>query len=238
MKGDGTVVAWGDNFEGVSTVPAGLSGVIAIDAGDYHNLVVKAVTDATAPAVTCVTPAPQFVVGEIASVSAMVTDTESGPAAASVTAAADTATVGARSANLTGSDLAGNTATIACPYTVRYGADQQHFFAEPVDNAAVNRAKSSKVIPVRWRLTRSDGTPITNLTAATVTSARANCAIGLASDAIEEYARTTGPTLQHLGNGVYQYNWKPIKKWAGTCRTMTLDLGEGITHTATFRFTS
>ena len=37
----GVVVAWGDNTYGESTVPAGLSGVIAIDAGDYHSLALK-----------------------------------------------------------------------------------------------------------------------------------------------------------------------------------------------------
>ena len=37
LKSDGTVVAWGiDNF-GQTTVPAGLGGVRAIAAGEYHN---------------------------------------------------------------------------------------------------------------------------------------------------------------------------------------------------------
>jgi hypothetical protein len=34
LKNDGTVVAWGDNVYGQTTVPAGLSGVTAIAAGD------------------------------------------------------------------------------------------------------------------------------------------------------------------------------------------------------------
>jgi alpha-tubulin suppressor-like RCC1 family protein len=37
----GTVVAWGWNGEGETNVPAGLSGVIAVDAGSYHNLAIK-----------------------------------------------------------------------------------------------------------------------------------------------------------------------------------------------------
>jgi hypothetical protein len=37
LKQDGTVVAWGDNGYGQSTVPAGLSGVTAIAAGYDHS---------------------------------------------------------------------------------------------------------------------------------------------------------------------------------------------------------
>ena len=37
----GTVVAWGDNREGQRIVPAGLSGVVAIAAGDQHTVALK-----------------------------------------------------------------------------------------------------------------------------------------------------------------------------------------------------
>jgi hypothetical protein len=36
-----TVVAWGDNCCGESTIPPGLSDVTAIAAGDYHSLALK-----------------------------------------------------------------------------------------------------------------------------------------------------------------------------------------------------
>ena len=41
MKSDGTVVAWGNNDFGQTDVPAGLTGVIAISAGSFHNLALK-----------------------------------------------------------------------------------------------------------------------------------------------------------------------------------------------------
>jgi alpha-tubulin suppressor-like RCC1 family protein len=42
LKSDGTVVAWGSNNPGnQSIVPGGLSGVVAIAAGDYHSLALK-----------------------------------------------------------------------------------------------------------------------------------------------------------------------------------------------------
>ncbi|EFO81720.1 Immunoglobulin I-set domain protein [Oscillochloris trichoides DG-6] len=42
LKADGTVVAWGDNGEGQTSVPNGLSNVVAIAAGMYHSMVLKA----------------------------------------------------------------------------------------------------------------------------------------------------------------------------------------------------
>ena len=37
----GTVVAWGGNSEGQTTVPAGLSGVVALAAGGFHTVALK-----------------------------------------------------------------------------------------------------------------------------------------------------------------------------------------------------
>jgi len=41
LKGDGTVVAWGDNGSGKTTVPTGLGGVTAIAAGTSHTAALK-----------------------------------------------------------------------------------------------------------------------------------------------------------------------------------------------------
>jgi alpha-tubulin suppressor-like RCC1 family protein len=42
IKADGTVVAWGSNSDGQTSVPANLSGVIQVAAGYYHSLALKA----------------------------------------------------------------------------------------------------------------------------------------------------------------------------------------------------
>src|SRR5688572_22173129 len=42
---NGTVIAWGDNRHGQTDVPSGLSNVLAIAAGEWHNLALK--TDGT-----------------------------------------------------------------------------------------------------------------------------------------------------------------------------------------------
>ncbi len=41
LKSDGTVGAWGSNSQGQSTVPAGLSNVVAVAGGGYHSLALK-----------------------------------------------------------------------------------------------------------------------------------------------------------------------------------------------------
>ena len=40
LRGDGTIVAWGDNTYGQTGVPGGLSGVSAIAAGGRHSMAI------------------------------------------------------------------------------------------------------------------------------------------------------------------------------------------------------
>ncbi|MGH3070697.1 MAG: PxKF domain-containing protein [Gaiellaceae bacterium] len=189
--------------------------------------------DATAPTVQCPSPAPTFVLGEGAVVSAAVSDATSGPAAASVSAAADTAAAGVKSVSLTGVDNAGNEATVACSYRVGYGFGG---FFQPVDNDLLNRANAGRAIPLKWRLVDASGSPVTDLAAVSITTITLGCATlteGL--DAIEEYAAGASG-LQNLGDGFYQVNWKSPSAYAGTCKRLRLDLGEGVYRTVDFRF--
>jgi hypothetical protein len=57
----------------------------------------------------------------------------------------------------------------------------------------------------------------------------------MTTDLIEEYA-SGGSGLQNLGDGYYQWNWKMPSNYANSCKTMKLDLGEGLFHTALFQF--
>jgi hypothetical protein len=110
-------------------------------------------------------------------------------------------------------------------------------FAAPVDNDRLNTAKAGQAIPLRWRLTDATGAPVTTLTAATVTVASLACDLGGSADQVEEYA-AGGSGLQNLGDGYYQLNWKTPASYAGSCKTLKLDLGEvSGPHTAAFRFT-
>jgi N-acylglucosamine 2-epimerase len=187
--------------------------------------------DRTDPVVTC-QPEPAFELGETGQVSATVADAESGPAAPLVTAEADTSSVGAAAASVTGADLAGRTATASCGYQVRYGFTG---FEAPVDNGVVNVAKAGSATPLKWRLTDHAGNPVLDLASVRITSAGHTCDGAAVEDAIEEVA-SGASGLQNLGDGNYQINWKSPKTYAGTCRTLQLDLGEGQLRTAEFRF--
>jgi hypothetical protein len=52
---------------------------------------------------------------------------------------------------------------------------------------------------------------------------------------VEEVA-TGRSGLQNQGGGYYQFNWATQKSYAKTCRTVRLDLGDSLLHTAEFRF--
>jgi hypothetical protein len=133
-------------------------------------------------------------------------------------------------------DSAGNAAGPAtATYTVRYGFSG---FSAPVDNPPmINSANAGRSIPLKWRLTDATGTPVTTLTSVTVTVTSLACSAGATPDAIEEYvAGSSG--LQNLGNGYYQFNWATPKSYAGSCKTLKLNLGEGAgqQRTALFQF--
>ncbi|HYN87315.1 MAG TPA: family 43 glycosylhydrolase, partial [Ardenticatenaceae bacterium] len=124
---------------------------------------------------------------------------------------------------LTVTDDEGDSASATATYRVAYGFSA---FAQPVDNApAVNLATAGQVIPLKWRLTDASGAPVTTLASVTVTAVSRACGADTVAS-IEEYAAGES-VLQNLGDGYYQYNWKTPKAFAGSCRTLKLDLGEG-----------
>ena len=101
---------------------------------------------------------------------------------------------------------------------------------------AMNKGKNAgSALPLKWRLLDGDGAPVTNLGSAAITVTKLSCATG-ADLGNAQPGSTAGP-LQNLGNGYYQLNWKTAKDYAGTCKAMHLDVGDGVTHDALFTFT-
>jgi len=118
-------------------------------------------------------------------------------------------------------------------------------FGIPVDAATLNVAKAGRAIPLKWQLFDETVAPVLDLDPAVVkvSSVAIACdAAGGSGDALEEYALGASG-LEHLGDGVYQLNWKSPKDYAGGCRRLRLDLGERnpdgsvIYRTADFHFT-
>jgi hypothetical protein len=99
--------------------PHTLYAASADSAGDEESPVTTSLKlDSVPPKLTC-TGASRFAVHARGKrVSASVTDADSGPAAAVVTAPARTTTVGSHTANVVGADKAGNATRQRCPYTV------------------------------------------------------------------------------------------------------------------------
>jgi probable HAF family extracellular repeat protein len=110
-------------------------------------------------------------------------------------------------------------------------------FSAPVNNLpTLNLVKAGQTVPLRWRLLTSAGAPVTTLSTAKLAVTNAPCNNSGGSDPVEEV--TTAKTgLLNLGDGYYQMNWATPKSFAGTCKRLHLDIGDGVTHDALFSLT-
>jgi CheY-specific phosphatase CheX len=190
--------------------------------------------DLTAPTLApVVAPNPVLLNGS-ATVTPNAGDTLSGLADVSCGALV-TSSVGAKSVSCSATDEAGNSATASANYNVAF---QFSGFRQPVDNLPiVNVANAGRNLPLKFRITDANGQPVANLTTVRLAAPVFACGTGAPTDVIEEYVDIDSG-LKYLGNGEYQYNWKTLKSYAGTCRTLKLDLGEGtgLERTALFQF--
>lgn len=109
-------------------------------------------------------------------------------------------------------------------------------FFQPVDNLpTVNRAKAGSSVPVKFNLTGDQGLDI--FAAGSPGSQPIACASGAPIDVIEQTVTAGASTLQYDPvNDEYTYVWKTDKSWAGTCRQLIVQLGDGQEHTAQFAF--
>ena len=83
-------------------------------------------------------------------------------------------------------------------------------FGRPVDPVpTLNLIEPGRVVPLKFRVTTRQGTPVTDVTAVDLTVRKARCgSLGATgTDPVERYARQR-KGLQNLGGGRYQYNWK------------------------------
>jgi hypothetical protein len=110
-------------------------------------------------------------------------------------------------------------------------------FGQPVDNLPVlNQVKAGQGIPIKWRVLDAAGAPVTSLSSATITASGMSCALGGGLDQIEE-TTAAAVGLHNLGNGYYELVWKSPKTYASSCRTLHVDIGDGVLHDAGFQFT-
>jgi hypothetical protein len=143
----------------------------------------------------------------------------------------DTASVGAKTFTVTATDGVGHHTTRQIAYSVRYGFIG---FFDPVRNDQLNEINAGRTIPLKWRLVDVHGAAVTNLSAVRVTVQNASCGGDATPNLIEEEAAGSSG-LQNLGGGSYQFNWKTPTDYAGTCKRMNLDLGDGSPRSAEFK---
>jgi len=134
-------------------------------------------------------------------------------------------TPGVHSVCVRGSDAAGNPSDgNACNvFTVGYSFDG---FSQPIDMTTTNVAKAGQAIPAKWTLSDGcgaieDPAGFGNLYSYPVTCGE----LSPVADVVEEYAGSSG--LQYLGDGLWQFNWKTPRTYAGTCRVMHVGFDDG-----------
>jgi hypothetical protein len=146
----------------------------------------------------------------------------------------NTSSTGTKSVTFTAKDNVGNSDTKTCTYDVN--AYNFIGFSSPVDNPSyMNVLKAGQAIPLKWQLKDASGNPVTNLTSVTVTVKDLNCSTPTNIDLMEEVAAGAS-SLQNLGGGYYQFNWKSPTSYAKSCKVLTVN-GVGVQQSAFFNFT-
>lgn len=146
--------------------------------------------------------------------------------ASTLSGSIETSSVGTKTVTFTAYDNVGHSASKSCDYYVNYSFSG--FFAPINRPNTMNVSKAGQAIPLKWRLTDALGTPVTNLGSVTVSVTGVSCALGTTTDEIEEVAAGAS-SLQNLGDGYYQFNWKSPTSYAGSCKSLNLRLGEEAT---------
>jgi Tol biopolymer transport system component len=202
-----------------------------------YTVVAAPPSDTTHPTITVTSPTSSVLIGS--NVTAQYTCADNVAVASCVGtvvngAALDTATVGEKSFTITATDTTGLQTVKTVTYNVIWPFS---FTGGPVDGPpTLNSAKAGGVIPVKFSLGGDRGMAI--LKAGSPASAKMACSAGGAVDALEEYASTPGSnTLSYDStSGLYGYNWKTEKSWAGTCRQFTVKTVDGSTAFVNFQF--
>jgi predicted extracellular nuclease len=110
-------------------------------------------------------------------------------------------------------------------------------FFQPIDNLPTfNVVKAGQGVPVKFSLNGDHGLDI--FAAGYPVSQQIACDAGTPTDPIEETvtAGSSGLSYDPLTD-TYTYTWKTNKSWANTCRQLIVQLNDGTTYQANFKFT-
>jgi hypothetical protein len=109
-------------------------------------------------------------------------------------------------------------------------------FSRPVaSSGALNKVTAGSDVPLKWQLLDASGAPVTDLSSAAITVSQVDCGSKADLGGLEP-GRVVGHGLENRGGGYYELGWRTPKGYAGTCRAVHLDIGDGVSHDALFTF--
>jgi hypothetical protein len=197
--------------------------------------------DSTAPVVNLTTPADgaTYIKGQVFTADYTCQDEAGGSGLASCTGAVangaliDTSTVGNHTFSVTGTDNAGNSATVTHNYHVVYAFKG---FFRPIDNLPLlNIVTPGSAIPVKFSLGGNQGLAI--FQAGYPASSPVPCDGNEPGTVIDETATAGSSSLTYdPASDQYSYVWKTETSWKGSCRMLVVRLNDGTEHLAKFSF--
>jgi hypothetical protein len=141
--------------------------------------------------------------------------------------------LGTTTVEATAEDGNGNDAS--CDFTVTVLYNFAGFF-QPVDNWPVfNSVQAGRAIPIKFSLSGNKGLGI--FAPGSPSSGPIACGSTDEPIAVEETVTAGNSSLTYnAASDQYIYIWKTEGSWAGTCRQLVLQLNDGSTHRANFKF--
>ena len=247
------VVTWSCGDGGSGTVSPGVTQTVSSEGagqtatGTCLDLADNSSSDAasdinidkTAPTVAITSPADGSVFLLNAPVSAAYgcADALSGLASCSGSTppggALDTSTGGSKLLVVTATDGAGNGATVAHAYTVRYNFGG---FVNPVAvPPLLTTARAGRTIPIKYVLSDANGAVIGDLASFDSLTSRPVACDGSGEGGAADETEAPGSTVITFADGMFHYNWQTESSWTG-CRVLELRLNDGSLHVAKFQF--
>jgi len=209
--------------------------------GSDSDDVVVNIVDTTSPVITC--PADVVVNLPLNSTATSivvnypaVTATDGCSSSVSVTstpASGSVFPIGTTTVNASADD--GTTTPSTCHFKVTVQYNFAGFF-QPVDNLPVfNVVQAGRAIPVKFSLSGYKGLGI--FAAGSPSSGPITCNSSDPASDLTETVTAGGSSLSYdPTTDQYNYVWKTDPAWAGTCRQLVVQLNDGSTHRANFRF--
>ena len=147
----------------------------------------------------------------------------------------DTSRPGTHTFTVTGTDLAGHSATKSVSYVVNFVFVG---FQPPVDAPPIlNTVNAGSTVPIKWTLANAAGTLYANLDAVqSLSSRQIRCPSENTDPAGQDVPIGTTDFLKITNGTVFQFNWKTSTAFRNTCRRFYIHLSDGSTPYTDFKF--